>query len=182
MAGAESTPPKCLILDDDELAAAAGERSFRNWREPAANLAAARIFGGGGTPAASTARQFPAAFHTYRPAAGGPAAAGGSPFQFFKGKKRPAARVETPEGTTTAEGSLTTLVRTVFDPSGAPLQVYVPPTAAEEMETEYRYAACTPPCYSPKTPPYFPIQEPDGSVTLPPAALEGGVHQSGGEA
>lgn len=176
-----------MILDDEELAAAAASpRTFRDWREPAKDLAASRIFGGGlgaGAPAAA-GRQFPVAFHTYRPvsaATGGP-----TPFHSFKGRgrrgqqPRSPARVEVAGGaTTTEEGALRTLVRQVFDPSGTPLQVTLPADDAEAAA--YPYSACTPPAYSPKTPPYFPVPEPDG-VSLPPAALEGVLHQSGGEA
>jgi hypothetical protein len=138
--------PECLILDDSELEragkASSGASEFRNWRMDASQLTASRIFGGGPavTPATGTQngngfRCFPSAFQTYKPGTGR-ISGGDKRFPFFEqqAKKR--------------------MDRKDTEQRSEPPTIQIPPSPPEDDEAP-RYAQCTPPCYSPKTPPYW---------------------------
>lgn len=131
--------PECLILDDKELEQAGKPTGFRNWRVDASELTASRIFGGGpaATPVTATAapsgfRSFPSAFQTYKPGTGLPGKE--KRFPFFEQRPKGGADSRPPRV-----------------PVVAPPPTIQIPASPEEP----RYAQCTPPCYSPKTPPYW---------------------------
>jgi hypothetical protein len=165
---ASATAPECLILSDEELAlaGAAEQPRFRNWRMDSNQLAATRIFGGGGAPPPEKneagLRQFPSAFQTYKPGSGGAKKGGGfgggKKFPFFEHKPK------------TEKPPLAPAAPAAEAPAPA-IQIQLPPTPPEDEETMYRYSQCTPPCYSPKTPPYWPEENPAPKQDEQPASI-----------
>jgi hypothetical protein len=144
----EKAAPECLILDDSELETAGASASgFRNWRMDASQLTASRIFGGGpavtpvaGTqPTATGFRSFPSAFQTYKPGTGR-ASGGDKRFPFFEQQAKK--RMDRKEAEQRSAGS------------AIPPTIQIPPSPPED-DSAPRYSQCTPPCYSPKTPPYW---------------------------
>jgi hypothetical protein len=140
--------PECLILDDAELEQAGKPAGFRNWRVDASQLTASRIFGGGpsATPVTAPAapagfRSFPSAFQTYKPGTGLPGKE--KRFPFFEQRSGGAPK----SGTVDISGRPQLVLR---QPSVPPPTIQIPPSPEEP-----RYSQCTPPCYSPKTPPYW---------------------------
>lgn len=159
-------PPRCLILDDDEIEK---QGNFRIWREEKQKLEAARIFGG---PALSseTANRFPSAFRNpkkklYSEAAATvavPAAPAAAPVPApVPTQKRRVSPVF--EG----KGSLIETVKTMLGDSGSntivdtwradPERIAaegIPLLKVPEVEESHPYAPCTPP-FAPTTPPLY---------------------------
>jgi hypothetical protein len=147
---------KCLILDEEELERVgsagvllAAEPLVPEWRTEGEKLVTSRIFGGNTT----SPRQFPTAFHTYRPERVG---ATTRPFPFQMGKGAAAAAAAAPptsivrrtESTSPEpRGSLFKAVRTVFYNSAKEEAPPVP------KPTQVLYTPCTPPFAAMEAPP-----------------------------